>query len=396
VEEADRMLSALAAQGHLESAPSTAGSSTPSGKARGRSRMGPRGAIERLKRWLLPSSCGGWFLAAFLLVLLVCAWAYSARDDLYKTYLGLQPEAQTVGPAAFAAGERLGLTKTAGGARVTLNSVYAEEQYVIVSYEVEDLTSGRRVGEHPAELQPLIGFEGDEEALQKDGLGTDVVDLTDESGTDFRMVDNSGAVSEGPDNMVKGPLQHMVAFEPEEKLEPGDKHRFRLKVPLIESPVVQPPQKRPLPEPFKGGPFVFDFEAPVRAVQVIDVGQKDTAKGVTLTLDRVINSPGKPQAVVCYEAPDDEHSWYLHGGKGTYEGGWGSSGSMKGVSSTGCQKLQLEGPLEGRWSLEVATIVGMPICPADAAEAAKECFAEIDEGPRIRGPWRFEFDVPSH
>jgi hypothetical protein len=93
-----------------------------------------------------------------------------------------------------------------------------------------------------------------------------------------------------------------------------------------------------------------------------------------------IDSLGRPQAVVCYEAPDDEHSWLLWGGKGTHEGGWGSSGSMKGVSSIGCQKLQLQGPLEGRSSLEVATIEGMPICPADDAEAAEECFAGIGEG----------------
>jgi hypothetical protein len=78
--------------------------------------MGPRGAIERLKRWLLPSSCGGWVLTALLLVLVLCAWAYSARDDLYKTYQGMQLGADQ-GPA-FAASEKLELTKTAGGARV--------------------------------------------------------------------------------------------------------------------------------------------------------------------------------------------------------------------------------------------------------------------------------------
>jgi hypothetical protein len=335
----------------------------------------------------------GLVFAALLLVLLVCAWAYSARDDLYETYLGLQPEAQNVGPAAYTAGERPELEKTAGGARVTLNSVYAEEQYVIVGYEVEDLTSGRRVGEHPAELHPLIGFEGDEEALQREGLGTDVVELTDESGTDFRMVDNSGAVSEGPENMAKGPLQNMVAFEPDQSLEPGEKHRFRLEVPLVESPVVPMEEKPPPSEPFEGEPFVFDFEIPVRAVQVIDVGQKDTAEGVTLTLDQVINSPGKPQAVVCYEAPDDEHSWLLHGGKGTHLGGWGSSGSMTGVPPAKCQTLQLEGPLEGRSSLGVATIQGFPDCPSEDPEAAEACHDRIGE-KLIRGPWRFDFDVP--
>jgi hypothetical protein len=345
----------------------------------------PRGATERFKRWLLPRTFGGWVLAASMLVLLLCAWAYSARDDLYRTYLGLQPEAQAVGPAAYAAGERLELERTAGGARVTLNSIYAEEEYVVVGYEVEDLQDGRRARGHPAELQPLLGFGFGEptgrekEHLQKHGLGTDVVELTDESSTDFRMVDNSGSTSEGPNNMVRGPLEHMAAFEPRQGLEPSDKHRFRFEVPLLESPVVQLGEKQLPSEPFEGGPFVFDLEVPVRAVQVIDVGQKDTVEGVTLTLDRVINSPGRPQAVVCYAAPDDKHSWFLWGGKGTHEGGWGSgsTGSMKAVSSAGCQKLHLEGPLEGRSSFEVTTIS-----------------AGIGERPQIRGPWRFEFDVP--
>ncbi len=351
--------------------------------------------MERLRSWLLPRTCGGWAFAALLLLLVSVALVYSVRDDLYRTYLGLQPGAQNVGPAAYAAGERPESKKTAGGARVTLNSVYAEERYVVVGYEVEDLTEGRRVGEHPAELQPLIGFEGDGEQPRKSGPGADIVELTDESGTKFRMVNNSGSVSEGPNNMVKGPLQNMVAFEPDQRLEPGEKHRFRLKAPLVESPVVQMGQKRPPEQPFGGGPFVFDFEVPVRAVRVVDVGLKATAEGVTLTLDRVIDPPGKPQAVVCYEAPDDERSWFLHGGKGTYLGGWGSGGSMQGVPPASCQKLELKGPMKGTSSLEVASIEGMPDCPTEDAEAVEACYARIGER-YVHGPWKFEFDAPGH
>lgn len=349
-----------------------------------------------LKAWLLPRTCGGWVLAAFLIMLVFAASVYSARDALYRTYLGLQPEAQNVGPATYAAGERPNLEKTAGGARVTVTSIYAEEQHVVIGYEVEDLQNGRRVGEHPAELQPLFGFgESREEKYRREhGLGTDVLELTDESGTEFRMVNNSGSVSEGPDNMARGPLQNMVAFEPEQGLEPGEGHRFRLKVPLVESPVVAPEQKMPAPEPFRGGPFVFDLDIPVQAVRDLEVDQKSTAEGVTLTLDRIINSSGRPQAVVCYEAPDDERSWFLHGGKGTYLGGWGSSGSMKGVTSAGCQKLLLESPLNGRSSLEVATIEGMPDCRFDDPKAAEGCHNRIGE-KLIHGPWRFEFEVPS-
>ena len=251
--------------------------------------MDPRGATERLKAWLLPSTCGGWFLAALLLVVVMCAWAYSARDDLFKTYLGLQPEAQSVGKNAYVAGERLGLKKTEAGARVTLTSVYAEERRVIVGYEVEDLKDDRRVGRHPAELQPILGFgygkpaPREEEYLEKHDLGTDVVALTDQSGIDFRMVNNAGQTSEGPDNMVRGPLQNMVVFKPEERLEPGEHYRFRLEIPLVQEAVVPPEDKQLPPELFKGKPFVFDFEIPVWPDPVVEVGQKETVSGVTLT-----------------------------------------------------------------------------------------------------------------
>jgi hypothetical protein len=171
--------------------------------------MDPRGVAERLKARLVPSTCGEWFLVAFLLVAVLCAWAYSARDDLYRTYLGLQPGAQVVGKKAYVAGQRLELTKTEAGARVTLTSVYAEERRVIVGYEVEDLKDKRQVAGYPAELQPLLGFgygkptPREEKYLKKYGLGTDVVALTDQSGIYFRMADNSGATSEGPENMVE-------------------------------------------------------------------------------------------------------------------------------------------------------------------------------------------------
>jgi len=85
--------------------------------------------------------------------------------------------------------------------------------------------------------------------------------------------------------------------------------------------------------------------------------------------------------------------WTLYDGEGTYEGGWSSSGSMRGVPPADCQTLQLQGPFEGRSSLEVAAINGMPRCPTENAEATEACYDRIGE-KTIRGPWRFEFEVP--
>jgi hypothetical protein len=327
----------------------------------------------------------------------------SAREALSETSQGFKPSAGK-GPA-YNASEKLQLTKTASGARVTLNWVYAEENYVSIGYEVEDLKDDRRVAGHPAELQPLLGFgygkptPREEKYLKKSGLGTEIVALTDERATKFRMVDNLGTISGGPDHMVKGPLENLVAFKPKEGLKPGKDHDFRLQVPLYESAVVPLAEKQPPPEPFPGEPFVFNFDVPVHDVHVVDVNQKATAKGVTLRRDRVIDSPGRPRAVICYEPPDDKHYWFSYGGAGTFQGGWSTSGwagtgSMRAIPPAKCQKLMLKSPVEGRTSFEVRMLEGEPDCPYNNAEDFEACYEKI--GYRtIRGPWKFEFKVPN-
>ncbi len=326
-----------------------------------------------------------------------------ARDALSETSQGFQPSGGK-GPA-YNASEKLQLKKTEAGARVTLNWVYAEENYVSIGYQVEDLKDDRRVAGHPAELQPLLGFgygkptPREEEYLKKYNLGTDIVALTDERGTKFRMVDNLGTTSAGPEHMVKGPLENLVAFKPKEGLKPSKEHDFRMQVPLYESAVVPLQGRQPPPEPFPGEPFVFKFDVPVHAVSVGDVNQKAKAKGVTLRLDRVIDSPGRPRAVICYEPPDNKHSWLSYGGAGTFQGGWSTSGwagtgSMRSIPPAKCQKLMLKVPAEGRTSFEVRMLEGEPDCPYNNAKDFEACYEKI--GYRtIRGPWKFEFKVPS-
>jgi hypothetical protein len=326
----------------------------------------------------------------------------AGREALSETSKGFRPSGG-VGPA-YDASEKLQLTKTEDGARVTLNWVYAEENYVSIGYQVEDLKDGRRVAGRPAELQPLLGFgygkptPREREYFEKYDLGTDIVALTDEGGTKFRMVDNLGTSSGGP-KPVEGPLENLVAFKPKEGLEPGKEHEFRLQIPLYESAVIGLQGKQPPPEPFPGDPFVFEFEVPVHAVHVVDVNRKVKAEGVTLGLDRVIDSPGRPRAVVCYEPPDDEHSWFTYGGAGTLLGGWSTSGwagtgSMRSIPPAECHKLMLKAPAQGRTSFEVRMLEGEPDCPYDNAKDFEACYEEI--GYRaIRGPWKFEFKVPN-
>jgi hypothetical protein len=121
---------------------------------------------------------------------------------------GFQPSAGK-GPA-YNASEKLELNKTEAGARVTLNWVYAEENYVSIGYQVEDLKDERQAAGHPAELQPLLGFgywkptPREEKYHKKHDLGTDVA-LTDESGTKSRMGDNAGETAYGSQGRQKGP-----------------------------------------------------------------------------------------------------------------------------------------------------------------------------------------------
>jgi hypothetical protein len=327
----------------------------------------------------------------------------SARQALSETSQGFQPSSGK-GPA-YNASEKLQLTKTEEGARVNLNWVYAEENYVSIGYQVEDLKDNRRVAGHPAELQPLLGFgygkptPREKKYLKKYNLGTDIVALTDERGAKFRMVDNSMETSGGP-KPVQGPLENLVAFKPKGELKSTKENDFRLQIPLYESAVVGLQGKKPPPpEPFPGEPFVFQFEVPVHAVSVVDVNQKATAKGVTLRLDRVIDSPGRPRAVICYQPPDDKHYWFSYGGEGTFQGGWSTSGwsgtgSMRAVPPGKCQKLMLEAPAEGRTSFEVRMLEGEPDCPYNDAKSFEACYEKI--GYRtIRGPWKFEFKVPN-
>jgi hypothetical protein len=259
-------------------------------------------------------------------------------------------------------GEKLRESKSAGGARVTLVRAHADADSVVVAFTLEDLQGGRRVGGHPAELQPGYDF---------DSFG---VRLADESGTEFGLVTGGGQVSSGPNQILGGPKAHSVVFRPEGGLEPDAQHRFRLEIPVVAVPVTRPgeggeaPEARPV-----GEPLVFEFEAPVQPARVVEVNEKATADRITLKLERVTDSPGQPEAVICMEPREGVRSWFPGGRDLSYEGfKW-----LKGEGD--CLKMVLRnGPLAGPSSL---TVEQVELNPAS-------------DGEVIRGPWTFEFEVP--
>ena len=135
----------------------------------------------------------------------------------------------------------------------------------------------------------------------------------------------------------------------------------------------------------EAGPFVFVFEIPVRPAPTIELNQKAEAEGVTLTLERVVASPLAPQAVVCFEPPDGEHDWMplLRYDEG-FDDGVGSAPQEFG---DGCWLLGLAAPVEGRSSVTVTNLEGMPTGPPDPEQT-------VINPETIHGPWVFEFDAP--
>jgi hypothetical protein len=262
-------------------------------------------------------------------------------------------------------GEEIGQTKTADGAKVTLERAYADEDVVVVGIEARDLDGPQkldgpgRMG--PVFLQPsLIIEEGENESDLPPR-----VDITDASGEAFTLVD--------------GTTQYPGAaavFEAPEGLQAGKEHRFRLEVPLSEGPMGG--------EKPDAGPFVFDFEIPVRPLPVVEVGQEATKGGVTITLERVVNSPSRPQAVVCFDPPNDDYLWR----PSTAPTGFQREEPLpvRGLGG-GCWSLTLDEPVEGRSSVTVTEIWGPP--------RTEQAAQEDEDGKEIRGPWTFEFEAPA-
>ena len=170
-------------------------------RATGVTRRAPRRAR------LVPGTRAGWAVA-LLAVLLLSTGAYAARGVLYATFRGELPGAQ--GPVY---GEQIDQAKAAGGARVTLGWAYADEKFVVVGFDVEDLAGERRVAGQPADLQSVLVSEepGYEERIEKEF--PERVDLTDEGNTGFRMVGGQQQGSEGPGNMMEGPNSNSAVFQ---------------------------------------------------------------------------------------------------------------------------------------------------------------------------------------
>jgi hypothetical protein len=332
----------------------------------------PVAARPQRRAWpprLVPNTPLGWVLAAFSVLILV-AGAYAASSPIGDLLRSGLPGPAGHGVGEHAGGEQpedrlhalstdIGQTQTADGARVTLDWAYADERFVAVGLHTPDL-GGASV------LEPSLV----DDTVSNEAKLPPHIQITDASGQDFDTV--GGGTLQGPQRT--GPE---AVFDAPEGLQPGPKHRFRLEVPLQEGPALS---GKP-----EAGSIVFVFEIPVLAAPTIELNQKVEAEGIVITLERVVDSPLLPQAVICFEPPDDEHSWmpFLRWDE-SYEEGVGSSPQDLG---DGCWSLMMVAPVEGHSVVTVTNLEGMPRGDPPPGTTT------IDP-KTIRGPWTFEFEAP--
>jgi hypothetical protein len=212
--------------------------------------------------------------------------------------------------------------------------------------------------------------------------------LTDESGNEFRVDGGQGMFSVAAE---KGPDANTAVFAAPEAIEPGKKRRFRLEIPLEASPSLltedlDTASDDELPNEPVGEPFVFEFEVPVRPVPVVRVDQEVKANGLTLTLDRIVNFPGRPHAVICMTPPDDEHWWGPRVKKSGLNWSEPADGYLESTPiGNGCVIATFSSEASSYSSLTVTKVEGFPRNRSvDGPEDIKT----------IPGPWRFDFEVP--
>ena len=240
----------------------------------------------------LPHTRAGRAFAVLAALLVMTGAGYAATSLVYARF-----QEELPGADARDVGKEIGQEQTIDGARVTLEWAYADEEFVVISYSVKDLEERRSAG-RPVQLEPI--FVGKEDVEADRGPDQRAI-LTEEGGEELGMIDGTFEVA-GPD-IMRMPKANSAVFEVPEGLEPGRNHRFHLEIPLEEMPTTFPSMEqgeqgvRFEPGP-PVGPFVFDFELPVRPAPTIELNEKVEANGVKMNLDRVVNSPARPQAVI--------------------------------------------------------------------------------------------------
>lgn len=235
----------------------------------------------------------------------------------------------------------LGQRRTIDGVSVVLDRAYADANHVLVGFAVEGLSD-----------LPYGGY-------------VTQANLYGEGGMRFEKAAGGHGISWGRErlSLPKGSRADIVLFDVPKGSDAHGRRRFRLEVEVHGLvPGTHDPREGMALEPVLG-PFVYDFELPVHPVSVLPVNQREEAGGLTLTLDRVENSPARTRAFICFDPPDDESDWMpvvRTGGLGRYfgRGRLVDNPATKAACSTFTFKESLYGR-PGDYRLTVTEILGI-------------------------------------
>ena len=335
----------------------------------------------------LPHTRAGWAFAVLAALCVMTGAGYAASGLVFARF-----QEELPGADAREVGTEIGQERIIDEARVTLEWAYADEKFVVISYSIKDLKDDRRNSSQRVQLEPIFVGKEDAEA----GRGPDQrATLTDESGRELGMIDGTFEVAGPGDGLevLRMPKSNSAVFEVPEGLEPGSSHRFHLEIPLGEMPTEFPSmeegEQRDRLEPRPPiGPFVFDFEIPVHPAPTVDLNEKVEANGVTATLVQVVNSPARPQAVVCFNPLDEGYEWapFVKTEPASREPIEPQPLESR-PPGDGCWSAPLYNVDAGRSSITVTELNGMSLYPSTSNP-------ESMQPTILRGPWKFDFEVP--
>lgn len=327
-------------------------------------------ALDRQRRpslrvRLVPRTRIGWVFVVLVMMLFGTA-GFAATGWVDELFRYTAPE---IGEANL--GVPVNEEQTVDGVTFTLERAYADEDNVVVGYSVDGFDN--RPAYYPTSGMPVITNESDNVFKYVGGLGT-VTDPSDKS------------VEEGSES-------ELAFFEPSKRLQASGEHRFQLELNYIpdsgNGDRLVDAQEKPAAKT-----LTFDFSIPVRKLDVIQVGQTVEANGVSMTLERVENSPARTEAILCFEPPRDEkYTWVPVIERPNIAESDVFTNELlyytKPEAAVGCVGYDLFRSLydqPGTHSFVVTRIEGR------VPTTRNPEILKLEE--KISGPWTFEFEVP--
>jgi len=314
---------------------------------------------------LVPRTRAG-LVFAVLLMMLFGTVGFAATGWIDELFQYTAPE---IGEANL--GVQLNEKQTVDGITFTLERAYADEDNVVTGYSISGFDN--RTDVWPTSGAPMIADGSNRTFEYGGGLGV-VTDPYDES------INEAGS-------------SDLAFFEPSEKLDPSSEHGFRFELELNPK-AGEGGGQDDLPAKSADKTLVFNFGIPVNKIDVIKVGQTMEANGISMTLERVENSPARTEAILCFDPPRDEkYTWVpvierpdiaesdVFGNDSLY--------NARPDERVGCVGYDLFRSLydqPGNHSLTVTQLEGRsPSADDPRLMALRE---------KIAGPWTFEFEVP--